>query len=642
MSITALDIKFKQPQRLTDFDDGGGRMSAVEIVDNAMNNVFSDRSDLDGIIGRVSLREVFFQVDTANTDTFLGPYIFLSDPPADPNVSVCLFDLGKVGIRSEARSAYENYRNRGVKSQFILYGAHFVGQRTVQVYCRTEIASPDIGDVLCLSIEKDGFTPEQQFVAVQEVSLRQTVNFTDGSGDFARDVLIITITEALQFDFPGIEDPQRISGTTAPTLVRLTQVSNSAKYYGVKPCTINPQTGDLVVNVGDPYIPAVPSTQAETPLVDQLAGLGTQAFIKASADGALTYAATLTGAAGVTVSRYFGSPYAPGTLNITVGAVALRDDGSGSVVAVDPANTGWSGTADYQNGLFGVAKDTGFSGALAATATAAGIISQQAYSRAIAITPANRNISFVFQLPGQPSAGTVVVDYLALGKWIRLLDDGRGHLSRNPGEGSGTVNYATGSVAVTLGALPDNDSALIIAWGTDLRARNSSGEITIPAPTFRQQLAHGGIVPGTLVMTWTSSITSKTASADASGVITGDATGQIDSTAGIVEFATSALPDSGTQFHYTYDFVDPSKVHSEVFTPSPSGHAVSFTLAHAPVKQHSVVARWTIFAPPLNGGESYRRRYTAIDNGSGGFSYGLAGTNTINYTTGAVVLTVDN
>jgi hypothetical protein len=241
------------------------------------------------------------------------------------------------------------------------------------------------------------------------------------------------------------------------------------------------------------------------------------------------------------------------------------------------------------------------------------------------------------QLPGQPSPGSVVLDFLALGKWIRLTDSGRGQLSGNPGEGSGTINYATGSIAVTLGALPDVDSALLVAWGTDLRARNSSAEVTPPTPTLRQQLDHPGVTPGTLVMTWTSGAASKTASADATGVITGDAAGQIDHTAGIVEFTTSALPDSGEQFHYAYDYVDPSKRHQETFTPTPAGEVISITLAHPPA-ENTVTARWT--TTNVNGVLS--ASYVVADDGAGGWVGNVVtGTNTINYSTGAIVLTVE-
>lgn len=645
MAITNLDIKFRQSQRMTDFDDGGGRMSAVEIIDNAMNNVFSDRSDLDGIIGRVSLRKLFLEVHTANTDPLLGPFVFLTEPPLDPNVSVCLFNTNSAtDVRLGAQNYVQNYRSRGVKSQYILYGDHFAGQKTIQVNCRTEAASPDIGDVLCLSVEKAGYTPISQFVSVQEIALRTTVVFTDNSGDFQRDVLIIKLNFALLTDFPGQEDPQRLTGAaSSPTVIRLTQVADAARYYGQKAVTVAPIIGDLVVNVGNPYIPIVPSTQAETPVVDVLAGLGTRSFIAASAAAALTFSGGVSAAAGAAVTRYLGTPYVPGSLAITVGSVALRDDGSGGVVAVAPdTDIGWSGSADYATGAFAIARDIGFSGTVSTTATAAGMILEQGYSRSITVTAANRDISYVFQLPGQPSPGTVIADYLALGKWIRLYDDGRGHLAGNPGQGSGTVNYATGSVALTLGALPDVDSAIIVAWGVDLRARKSSGDITIPAITFRQTLAHPGVVPASLTMTWKSGAVTKSATAASSGAITGDATGGIDISTGLVEFTTTFALDPGEQFHYAYTYVDPSKVHSEVFTPTAAGHAISINVAHAPVQAGSLVATWsnTVATGTLAQGPR-AVRVTVRDDGTGGWLGTYTGTNTNNLTTGAITLTVD-
>lgn len=642
MTISALDLKFRQSERMTDFSDGGGSMGATEIVSGVMNNVFSDMSDADGIRGAVSLRKIFAQVNSANTDAYLGPFVFLTDLPQNTNVNVMLFDTNSpTDERAAARSRYENYRTKGTKTQYTLYGAHSSGMRMVQVYCRPEIASPDVGDVLCLSVERTGYAPGEQFVKVEKVESRTTVTFTDGTGDFQRDVLMIKITAPLVQDFPGQEDPVRIKANeSSPTLVRYTQVSDAARYFGFKACTVAPQHGDTVVKVDTPFVPAVPSTRREDPVVDQLAGLGTRSYIAASAANALAFSGSVSAAANTSVTRYFGTPYCPGSLAITAAGVSLQDNGNGEIVPVNPADTGWSGTADYAVGAFSIARSTGISGTVSATATAAGVVSEQGYSTARQVTAANRALSWALQIP-KPSPGSVILDYRALGKWIRLTDNGRGQLSGNPGEGSAIINYATGSIAATLGALPDVGTALVLAWGTDLRARNSSGEISVPTPTLRQVLNHDGIDPGTLTMTWTSGGASKTASAAGSGAITGDASGAVDVTTGIVEFTTASPPDGGTQITYAYDYVGADKRHSEIFTPTVAGHGVSITLAHA-AKANSVVASWSIFAAPQYGGGSWRRDVVARDDGSGAFTGAFSGTNTINYSTGAIALQVDN
>lgn len=635
MAITSLDIKFRQSERMTDFSDGGGRMAAVEIVDGDMNNVFPDRSDLGAILGNVSLRKMFLHVDTVNTDTYLGAFVFLTDPPTEPLVDVTLFNTASAtDERTAARNYVEAYRIKGTKTQYTLYGSHLAGQMTLQVYCRAEIASPDIGDVLCLSVEAAGYTPTEQYVRVQEVASRITVTFEDAQGQFERDVLVIQISQALDQPFVGQEDPKRFTGDSPPpTKIRTTSVANAAKYYAVKTTTESAALGALTVNIGSPYVAIVPSAQAETPIVDQLAGLGSIALIKSSAAAALTFSGSMSGAADALVTRYFGTPFARRSLNITFGSIALRDDGAGGIEAVDPVNTGWSGVADYSTGAFAIARDIGFSGSVSSTATAAGAITEQAYSIPIVVTPATRQQTYVYQIPAQPSPGTVIIDYRALGKWIRLTDNGAGQLAGNAGEGSGTINYATGSVAVTLGALPDIDSAVILAWGTDLRAHDSHGEITIPTPTFRQQLDHPGVVPDTLSMSWLSGGVSKSATTDAAGAITGDATGSVDHFAGVVTFTTSAVPDG--LITYTYDYVDPADSCSEVFTPTPSSGSASVTTAFA-IAQNTVRASWFVsrnIPPPVV------RQLTATDNGSGGWAGGVVGT--INYATGAITLEVE-
>jgi len=192
-------------------------------------------------------------------------------------------------------------------------------------------------------------------------------------------------------------------------------------------------------------------------------------------------------------------------------------------------------------------------------------------------------------------------------------------------------------VSVTLGALPDIDSAILVSYGVDLRVRDSSGEVTIPTPRYQQQLDEGDVVPGTLVMTWDSGGDPRTASADNDGVITGDAAGVIDETAGIVWFTTAHLPDANIT--YDYDFVD-GTVHSDTFTPSVAGGQITVTLTNTPVAERSVRALWQQTAGDGQlTGRLFRPRGRR-DNGSGGMGSGGTG-GTIDYTDGELVLTVD-
>jgi hypothetical protein len=91
MAILADDIKLMQSQRMTDNDDGGGRITGTVIIDGTSNAIFDDVSDLDRTTGNVALRKVFPSIETADTDVYLGANVILTEIPQDPNVSITLF-----------------------------------------------------------------------------------------------------------------------------------------------------------------------------------------------------------------------------------------------------------------------------------------------------------------------------------------------------------------------------------------------------------------------------------------------------------------------------------------------------------------------------------------------------------------------
>src|SRR5690606_20031038 len=136
------------------------------------------------------------------------------------------------------------------------------------------------------------------------------------------------------------------------------------------------------------------------------------------------------------------------------------------------------------------------------TATPAGPVLDQGATKRIDITSGNQGYNYLFQVKPLPAAGTVIVDYRALGKWIRLTDNGTGQLVGKPGQGSGTVNYATGSIVITTGALPDIGSAVIVSVGTGIVAQRRDGDTNITSPWMNFMLADEGIVPGTLEVAW--------------------------------------------------------------------------------------------------------------------------------------------
>jgi hypothetical protein len=289
----------------------------------------------------------------------------------------------------------------------------------------------------------------------------------------------------------------------------------------------------------------------------------------------------------------------------------------------------------------------------------------------VAIELNNRGYSYTRNLQPLPAPGTVVVEFLALGKWYTLRDeDGSGELV---GHGTGQVNFSTGSISITLQELPDVGSAVLIYWGTPVHYMDRAGyQVPFPIPSLTFELEHGGIVPQSVLIKWMSGGVEVTATDDGKGVITGNAIGRMvygwqDVTLGDrkgrvwVEFADGYWPDANSLVVVDYEY---GASQSETFNPTKDGAGfVSFTLPNAPIKPGSVSFEWSVyrkdyakkggtyqFQLALGDGEityqtyeesqdnSTTVSYRAYDDGVGGIQ---AFDGTINYENGAVTLKVE-
>ncbi|UDL03970.1 hypothetical protein [Marinobacter sp. CA1] len=187
-------------------------------------------------------------------------------------------------------------------------------------------------------------------------------------------------------------------------------------------------------------------------------------------------------------------------------------------------------------------------------------IPQQAQTLARQVTAANRRLNWIETLPVAPAPGSLSLSYMAQGNWYTLTDDGTGILAgSDPAFGTGTLDYVTKALSVTLGALPDAGSMILIIWGTEVLYQRLSGPDAINAsrPEIRGTLNNLPVDVGSVSFEWPSGGATKTATADASGDISGDATGSVDGTTGEYSLQVANLPDRGAQLLVTSSKLEP-------------------------------------------------------------------------------------
>jgi hypothetical protein len=517
MAITTDNIKTKASERLTDYADGGGRMTGNEVIDGVMNNLFPDQSRLDRVYGRVNLRKAFVHVDVANADTYYGAMSAIMDAPDDPNVSGVLFSTkSHTDERADAQDRVESYVTRGPQSRWWLFDRQLSGQRSIRLFGPVSAALPEVGDVVYLVQNEDAQDEVSQYVRIISVSA-EVQEFDGGQGSicgvFKRMVVDCEISSALAYTFDG--PTITCLDTLSPAaVVRDTLVADASKYYGVTALAQAVANGDLTINASSIYAQLVPSTRGESPVVDvQAGGLSAQ---------------TIT-------------------------------SGGESFSVIGPAHTG-----------------------------------------ATAITINNRAYTYVFSCVPIPAPGALSVDFRAQGRWYRLQDDGTGALE---GEGTGTINYQTGSVQVTLGALPDVDTSVLYTWSTPVHFIDRAGTAQVDPLTIEHTLA-GPCTPGSFSATFLSGGVTKTITDDGTGGLAGAGSGHIVYATGQVYIVlNSVLPDPNSQL--TMDYDEPALVTEVLTGVTLSGGVANITLGTVPIEPGSLHVSWTTQQQQISNSSHY-------------------------------------
>ena len=642
MAILKGDVKLTKSEVMDDVPEGGGAPTANLVVDGVSNAIFPDISETDRAAGRVSARKVHVWVQSDDTDTYLGANVIIAEPPNDPNVSVTLFSTGETfDRRTAAVSRIEAYLSVGTNYAGYLYGNHITGMAALAIIQRTNDL-PAIGATLALT-KREGFGDQfVQYVRVTEAKATLTT-FTDMQGDYTRYVLELKISDPLRADLPGFDanriDPTKVQ-LAAATKVSSVLVADAAKYYGVVPLDVAATLGDFSVKGTSIFTQLVPSAQIEVPIADARAN---QLLAGVIAGGAQVNI-SVTGVFTTTQSLFIGGAIKPNTLSLVNSGITLTDSGGRLMSAGSQV-----GTIDYENGILSLQSNVFGTGAAAFAVSyqpseAPEAVSQ---SQSFPVTIETRSLSYVRTIEPPPVAGTLSIAYMVASRWYVIRDDGSGAI-RGPdsGYGAGTVNYTTGTIAVTLGALPDVGSEVIYQWVEPKIAQDASvltldnnGKLYWPFNTSSEVSLDAGdtaIEPGGLTITWTDGVTPRTVTDNGAGLLTGDGTGSVNYAKGVIRLSPNILPPPGTIINVNVDSL--TKIAA---APVIVGGTINFGVTNLTPGSIDLVVQGQLKGqrgadPVVDWGDA--DAYRIVDNGAGALQVILGDTRltvgSVNYSAG--------
>ena len=547
--IQSGDIKLFASQVMDDVPEGGGGPTSIVIRDGVSNDVFQDLSEVARTGGRTYMRKLFLGVDTANTERYLDANIILSDPPADPRVSVTLYSTKETfDRRNEARSRAEGYYGSGSEWHGYLLENHLRDQRIIQLFQIPGSELPTVGRTMRLVWREGGADQREQYVRSSRVT-SQLRTFADPSGKpYQALVVSCELMDKLRFDFPGSPPSYLFSRLRNgnDSVLRDTIEANALTYYGASRLTEAAQFQHLTAKVASVFSQIVPSAQTEIPLLQFNAA--NQAYSPVQSDnGTVSYTTGVAFNASTVLA--LGNPIYPGTLSIATSGGVLRDDG-GQLYA----DTTVIGVVDYPRGevRFAATAPT-YSGSKTVTFRPAGAPLQLADSAGSAVTQESRAFNWQITLDTPPAPGTAFAAYLSGGKWYELRDDGAGRLKGSDSSfGSGTVSYTTNTIALSCGALPDVGSTVIWGWGSRvnyINRANAAGE----QPRVYLKFGHDDIAPGTLTIAWNDG-SLRTMADDGHGKLTGAGVTntKVNYATGEAWFTPAVLPAVSTQYQCEY------------------------------------------------------------------------------------------
>lgn len=653
MAITKEDIKALKAVRMTDTPDGGGRMSPEVLISGEDNNLFDDVSALARVYGEVSLRKLFPAVLTDTRDKYLGARVIIDKPPEDPNVHGLLFGASSLfDVRAEAQSRLESYLTEGPNASLLLYGPHIAGTANVAFIKQVANNPPVDGDVFVL--KKEG-TLVFQYIRVTGVEVVRTV-FSDSSGDFERDVVTLSISDPLRYDFPGWQATRFDTDLdfTNRTRVLTTTVADAAQYYGIRPLALAATAGQFTVKADSSFSNLLPSAQIESPIALALPYAAARLPVPGAV--AITYQDYSTWDSATTL--YLPGGVRPGTLSITDGGVVVTDDGGKLVSGALEI-----GSIDYAGGI-ATLYETSLSGYKNITFVPAAYVLRAPQSTEVPVTEFGRRLNYTGVIDPIPQPGTLTMSYLAQGRWYTLTDTGGGVLrGLDSGYGAGTINGDTGAFLLTLGALPDVGSSLIFTWNAPTQeTAQPVTDIKAEQLILLDVASDKSIQPATLTVKWTDG-TLKTATANTDGTLSGPATGFLSVSEGGMFFAPNVLPPYGTLLQIEY--VEGSKQTDDFPYPSRDGSGfVNLTATLGSVAPGSLEVEWNTFTettalgsytaaqvlemgidlpPPPSFPARVDPIHIARDNGLGSLfvDNGATLVGTINYATGAIKVMPD-
>ena len=501
MALLSSDIKILKSEVMNDTVEGGGRMTTNEVVNGQINNIFPSISELNTVEGNISFRKVYGGVLTADTETFYGANVIVSDPPDDPLVNVALFTTKSY---SDRRNGIKDYLETYVVPAaqypgFVLTGASS-GDQILTIFGNVTSGGLLTAGNTYVLISGEGTNNElSEYFSVVKVVSNTSTGLVSSTGQ-SIDTVVYQLSNPLTNSFTG----SNLSGTVTnpPTILRFTTPGYGRTFYGVKALETALVIGDKKVKVDSPNLTLIPKSVS----LSHVAGTN-------PVPGVLLY--TATGAevtASYTTDNLFKialpSGFLPGSLKVNT-HWSLSSVVEGVWLPAPPARNTLKGylplytkqgyyangdytvatvsaSINYSTGEITLPSSVGSGTSVSVTYIPASYATVPQLSERLDINSGNAVPTFTYTLATVPTPGSLRVNVTFIGRNYTIYDDYYGSLFSDSAGVSGTVNYTTGAMVISLPIAPDLGSSMVFSVASASGNNVSATQLYLPNPPYAE------------------------------------------------------------------------------------------------------------------------------------------------------------
>ncbi|MGL4673614.1 MAG: hypothetical protein ACRCXK_02010 [Wohlfahrtiimonas sp.] len=648
MAIKNEDLIIYKPERVTQFPNGGGKISGLVLQSGKSNEIFADVTPVARVTGQLAYGKIFPSAKTYGDpmtdnegnvingvdgkpiivpETLQAAGVIITKNPDDTNIGALIFATDNhYDEVKDIKNKIESYSVKTVRISGELVGLQPKGSKMIGLAQQITAKAPNSGDTICIIQDEGKVTQIEQYVKVQKVEVNQQDVMIKSGNDFRSmqlNMVNLQLYYPLEYDFDGGE----LTGTdnaNKRAFLRASQTSDATSYKGASELVENTNIGDLRVKVKSVYGQLAPPSEGQENIVDMTAGTDATPLIASGGSTLFTTQQNM----GQGSMLFCGAGILPGTLKINYSGGSLHDVGGQLMAGETPV-----GIINYASGLinfslsspmFNGEKTVVFSVATMPT----GKLSE---TEQIIIGESNRGDSYNINLFPIPEPGSTMVDYIAMGRRYRLKDRGDGVIESD-GAGVGRVDFRTGSVSVTLAAIPDANSSIIFSYGNKIDYMNRAKDIqdgTINQESLglsiKQNLKTGHILRGSVVVKWQEGEDKKSVKDDGQGNFkSDDLTGTINYVTGEIELKPTKTIAKGAIFTVDYSKAGEDNTRSENLSGYSVSQSVQQVQLEQNIRQKSVRIQFNIQAQTeidTYTTELYRTDIVAYDKDGDGILY---------------------